>query len=78
VIVGAGDAVSVIVAVGARERSTGPDWGAYTVDETARRHHAGVEQETTDAEQAYASFGRHEPTRYRAGWLPQTLTSQPK
>jgi uncharacterized cupin superfamily protein len=69
-IVGAGDAFCVIVAVGARERSTGPDWGAYAVDETALRHDAGVEQETTDANEAYARFGHHDLTRYRAGWLP--------
>jgi hypothetical protein len=48
VIVGAGDEPCVVLAVGARDRSTGPDWGAYTVDETAQRHGAGVEQETTD------------------------------
>jgi uncharacterized cupin superfamily protein len=70
VIVGAGDAPCVLVAVGARDRSTGPDWGAYTVDEVALRHGAGVEQETTKPEEAYARFPRREPSRYREGWLP--------
>ena len=70
VIVGAGDAPSVVLAVGARERSTGPDWGGYTVEEAALRHDAGVAEETTDANQAYARFPRREPTRYREGWLP--------
>jgi uncharacterized cupin superfamily protein len=72
VIVGAGDAHSVVLAVGARgERSTGPDWGGYTVDEAALRHGAGVEQETTDARQAYAPVQKREPTSYRDGWLPE-------
>ena len=70
VIIGAGNAPCVILAVGARTLSTGPDWGAYTVDEAALRHGAGVEQETTDPKQAYARFSRREPTRYRDGWLP--------
>jgi uncharacterized cupin superfamily protein len=70
VIVGAGDAPCLMLAVGARDRSTGPDWGAYTVDEAALRHGAGVEQETTDPDEAYARFLAGEPTRYREGWLP--------
>ena len=70
VIIGAGDKPCLVLAVGARDQSTGPDWGAYTVDEAAQRHGAGVEQETTDAEQAYARFPRGGPTRYREGWLP--------
>lgn len=71
VIVGAGDAACVVLAVGARDRSTGPDWGGYTVDEAALRHRAGVEQETTDEIQAYARVARREPTRYRDAWLPE-------
>lgn len=70
VIVGAGEVNSVIVAVGARYRSAGPDWGAYTVDEAAIRHGAGVERETSDPEEAYARFAPGEPSRYRPGWLP--------
>jgi uncharacterized cupin superfamily protein len=69
-IVGAGETACVVVAVGARDRSTGSDWGAYTADEAARRHNAGVEQETTDPKQAYARFGASERRRYRDGWLP--------
>jgi uncharacterized cupin superfamily protein len=71
VIVGAGDGPSVVLAVGARDRSTGPDWGAYTVDEAAIRHGAGVEEETTDEKIAYARFEWRVPTRYREGWLPR-------
>ena len=70
VIIGAGTGPCVVVAVGARERSTGEDWGAYTVDEAALRHGAGVEQETTDPERAYARFAAGETVRYREGWLP--------
>src|SRR6266498_677635 len=71
VIVGAGDLPCIVLAVGARDRSTGPDWGGYTVDEAAHRHGAGVEQETTDPMQAYARVPKREPTRYREGWLPE-------
>jgi uncharacterized cupin superfamily protein len=70
VIIGAGDGPCVVLAVGARDRSTGPEWGGYTVDEAARRHGAGVEQETSDAHQAYAGLARRKPTAYRDGWLP--------
>jgi uncharacterized cupin superfamily protein len=69
VVVGAGEGRCVILAVGARDRSTGPDWGGYTVDEVALKHGAGVEQETTEAEQAYSPVPRRKPTRYRDGWL---------
>jgi uncharacterized cupin superfamily protein len=71
VIVGAGEAPCLVLAVGARDRSTGPDWGGYSVDEAALRHGAGVEQETADPKQAYARFPKREPTRYRKGWLPE-------
>jgi len=70
VIVGSGDAPCVVLAVGARDRSMGTDWGAYTVDEAALRHGAGVEEETTDEKHAYARFTWRTPTRYRDGWLP--------
>jgi uncharacterized cupin superfamily protein len=71
VIVGAGESSCLVLAVGARERSTGPDWGGYPADETARRHGAGVEHETTEPNEAYAPFTRREPGRYRKGWLPE-------
>jgi uncharacterized cupin superfamily protein len=68
-IVGAGTGPCLVLAVGARERATSPDWGGYAVDETALRLGAGVTQETTDREQAYAGFDPGVPTRYREGWL---------
>ncbi len=69
VMVGAGQAPSLVLAVGARGQSTGPDWGAYMVDEAALRHGAGVEPETTDPDEAYARFGHRQPMRYREGWI---------
>ena len=73
-IIGAGGTPCVVLAVGAREHDGQPDWGGYTVDETALRHKAGVEQETTDADEAYApiwaAIGKREPTKCREGWLP--------
>jgi uncharacterized cupin superfamily protein len=73
VIIGAGDGPCLVVAVGARDRSVGPDWGAYTVDEAALRHGAGVEEETTNAEVAYAPVGKRQPTPYRSEWLSDSL-----
>jgi uncharacterized cupin superfamily protein len=70
IIVGAGERNCVVLAVGAREHQGSPGWGGYTVDEVALRHGAGVEQETTDPEVAYAQLPTREPTRYREGWLP--------
>jgi uncharacterized cupin superfamily protein len=70
VIVGAGEGPCVVVAVGARDKSVdNPHWGGYTVDEAALRHGAGVEEETTEPEQAYAGLTRRQPTRYRPEWL---------
>jgi uncharacterized cupin superfamily protein len=70
VILGAGDAQCLVLAAGARDQSTGPDWGGYTVDEAALRHGAGVEEDTSDSEQAYARVPNRKPSRYREGWLP--------
>ena len=79
VIVGAGDGPCVVFAVGARENHTfitsdgtmegKEDWGAYTLDEAAVRHGAGVHEETTHADVAYAGFPDPQPTQYREGWL---------
>jgi len=69
IIVGAGDAPCAVLAVGAREHQEEAGWGGYTVDEVALRHGAGVERETTKAEEAYRDVPRRRPTRYRDGWL---------
>jgi uncharacterized cupin superfamily protein len=71
VIVGAGDTNCLVVAVGARDQSTGPNWGGYTVDDAALRHGAGVERDTTSADEAYARFPPRTSARYREGWLPE-------
>jgi uncharacterized cupin superfamily protein len=69
-IVGAGDRSCVVLAVGARDHlGENCNGGAYTVDEVALRHGAGVEEETSDPELAYARFPEPQPTRYRDGWL---------
>ena len=70
VIVGAGDGPCIVLAVGARDRSTGPEWGGYTVDPVAAKHGVSVESDTTSPDEAYARFPRRSPTRYREGWLP--------
>jgi uncharacterized cupin superfamily protein len=69
-ILGAGESCCVVLAVGARDRSTGEDWGAYTVDEAAIRCGAGVEEETTDPEVVYARFKPGGLAGYREGSLP--------
>jgi uncharacterized cupin superfamily protein len=70
VIVGAGERPCLVLAVGARDKSVGPNWGGYTVDETAARHNASVDEETSDPKQAYARFPPREPGPVREGWLP--------
>ena len=71
VIIGAGNRPCVVVAVGARILSVdNPDWGGYPVDETALRHGAGVEQETSSPEEAYANVTpQRQPTAYQPDWL---------
>jgi uncharacterized cupin superfamily protein len=80
-IIGAGDRPCIVFAVGALENHTvgsrvdgtlqgRDDGGAYTVDEAALRHGAGVDQETNDADVAYERFPVLEPTIFRDSWLP--------
>jgi uncharacterized cupin superfamily protein len=70
VIVGAGDGPCLILAVGARDRSTGPEWGAYPVSQAALRLGAGVEVATTVPAEAYARFPDSSLRPYRPGTLP--------
>ena len=67
VVVGAGEGPSVVVAVGARGGRKGL---AYVADAAALARGAGVEEETRDLRQAYASFPAATRTSYRDGWLP--------
>ena len=70
VIVGAGTGPSIVLAVGARDRSTGEDWGAYPAEAAAARHGASAAADTTDPAQAYAGLPRRRPSAYSPGWLP--------
>ena len=66
VIVGAGSGPCAVLAVGKR-----PDVEImYPESELAQRHKAGVEKETPDPQQAYASYGRPVEKPYQDGWLP--------
>ena len=67
-IVGAGSGPCVVLAIGARQHQGGEGWGAYPVDAVAQRHGAGVEEETSDAKEAYARLPKRQPTVY-GGWL---------
>jgi uncharacterized cupin superfamily protein len=74
----------VVLGVGSRERHTeiGPDGrrrgrageSAYTVNETAIRHGAGIEPGTPQDE-AYARFPPRTPVRY-GGWLDRLFETQ--
>lgn len=68
-IVGAGVSGCVVLAVGAREHGDSAGWGAYTVEPLALKHGAGVETETSDADEAYARFPKPVVRRY-GDWLP--------
>lgn len=70
VIVGAGDSRCLVVAVGARDQSVGENWGGYTVDETAAKHGASVDEATTDVDEAYAKVAHRQPARCGEDWLP--------
>ncbi|HZB86306.1 MAG TPA: cupin domain-containing protein [Gaiellaceae bacterium] len=66
VFVGAGDGPCVILALGGRTGSG----VVYPSCDLARRHGAGTERETTDADEAYAGFREDTDVPYRDGWLP--------
>jgi uncharacterized cupin superfamily protein len=67
VFVGAGDGPCAILMVGARPQ---PEELLYPVSEVARKHGAGVEQEATSGQEAYAAFERPYEGPYRDGLLP--------
>ena len=52
--------VTVILLLGAGARISGRAL-VYPVDDAALRHHAGVEKETSEGAEAYASYGRPWP-----------------
>jgi mannose-6-phosphate isomerase-like protein (cupin superfamily) len=65
-IVGAGDAPSLVVGVGARG---GPRGYVYDPDATAAAYDAAVVEETTDAGEAYARFPPGMRSRARDEWF---------
>jgi uncharacterized cupin superfamily protein len=71
VIVGAGSGPCLVLAIGARERSTEPDSLGFPADDVAKRHGASVEEDTMDPDVAYAPLPPRAPTAYRGGWLPE-------
>ena len=56
-----------ILMVGARPK---PEELLYPVADVARKHKAGVEQETTSGQEAYAAFSKSDEGPYRGGLLP--------
>jgi uncharacterized cupin superfamily protein len=67
-IVGAGDGLSLVLAVGSR---VGPDVILYPRNETALKHRAVVERETPHPQEAYAAFTRPAPDiPFRGEFLP--------
>jgi uncharacterized cupin superfamily protein len=54
VFVGSGEGPCVVLGFGARKKGRGI---LYPVDETALKHGAGVEEETSDPDVAYAKYG---------------------
>ena len=67
VFVGAGEGPCAILAVGTRTSRE----LVYPVSELAQRHRAGVERETHDPHEAYASIAKDVASGYREGWLPE-------
>ena len=69
-IVGAGEGPCVVLAAGSREHiGEHCNGGAYTFDEAAVRHGAGIEEDD-DADDPYAGFEDSRPMPYRDGLLP--------
>jgi uncharacterized cupin superfamily protein len=67
VFVGSGEEPCALLLIGARS----PDAGiVYPRSDVALEHEAGVEEETTSAEQAYSQYPEPTFTPYREGWLP--------
>jgi uncharacterized cupin superfamily protein len=67
VFVGAGDGPCAILMVGTRPEQ---EELLYPVVDVARKHNAGVEQETTSGREAYARFPKSREEPLREGLLP--------
>ena len=66
VFVGAGDGPCTLLAVGTRRK----DGVVYPESELAQRHHAGVERETREPDEAYAGITPDVAVEFRDDWLP--------
>jgi hypothetical protein len=60
-----------VIAIGARERSDGPDALGFTADDAAKRYGASVQEDTLDGGVAYGPVPPRRPTAYRDGWLDE-------
>ena len=70
-IVGAVDAPCAVLAIGARGHGIdAAGWGGYVAAEVARRHGVAPDEDTSDADRAYARYAAPERVRYQDGWLP--------
>jgi len=69
VFVGGGDGPCAILMVGARPEH---EELSYPVVDVARKHNAGVEQETSSGREAYAPFEQPTAGPYRKGMLPDS------
>ena len=56
ILVGAGEGPCIVFAIGARKQRDDSNETLYVRDETALKHGAGPEQDTTDSKVAYAPF----------------------
>jgi uncharacterized cupin superfamily protein len=72
VFVGAGTGPCAILMVGARPSQ---EELRYPVVDVARKHKAGVEQETSSGNEAYAPYPRPTAGRFREGALPSAPTA---
>jgi uncharacterized cupin superfamily protein len=68
--IGAGNGPCAILAIGAREHQHGTGWGGYPYSDLAMKHDASAEEETTDADAAYARFPDRREGEFREDWLP--------
>ena len=69
-IIGGGSGPCLVVAIGARDRSVGSDWGGYTVDEAAARHGASVKRARPIRRRPTRPWRSASATSCRDGWLP--------
>jgi uncharacterized cupin superfamily protein len=70
VIVGAGAGPCVVLCMSSRENQAFGPYGAYIVDEVARRYGASPEEDTQESDIAGAHLPESRYSRYRDGWLP--------